>query len=314
MNKRILVIIFIILIICLSITFFISIKNYKPNVKFLGSPINSFYKEKTVKIQNPPKRIDEIQDPNVLAESAILIYEPNKYILYSKNPNNSIPIASITKVMTAMVALDLYRSDDIITVDEKAIDINGSKIFLKKDEKIRFDDLLYGMLMNSGNDAASALSMNKTSQEEFINLMNLKAEELGLKNTKFNDVAGLDDNGRSSAYDVAILFSNAFKNELFKKIISTPEKQIFSVDKKTVHDLKNSNRLVNGEMSLGGVVGGKTGFTPEAGHTLVCSAERNNSLLVAVVLKTFSDDKSASAEEARKLLEWGFSNFTFNQT
>jgi D-alanyl-D-alanine carboxypeptidase (penicillin-binding protein 5/6) len=134
---------------------------------------------------------------------------------------------------------------------------------------------------------------------------------LGLKNTHFKDVAGLDDSGRSTAKDIAILFSYGLSNPEFAKIVSTPELDVSSVDGKEIHKLKNSDRLVTGEIPLEGIIGGKTGFTPDAGHTLVSAATRDGQTLVAVVLKTASDSKVASAQEVKKLLTWGFESYIF---
>jgi len=300
-----------ILVVC-ALTYYFLNQDRSIEQKVLGSSINAFYSNKLMTLSSPPKKKDGASDPQVYSQSAVLIYEPNKYVLYSKNENASVPIASITKIMTAAVALDIYKLSDVVTVGEESTEVIGSKIFLKKGEKITVENLLYGLLMNSGNDAAMALSSGKVTKDEFVVLMNKKAREIGLsENTKFKDPAGLDDSGRSTARDIALLFAYDLKNETFKKIVNTAEYSIISVDGGETHDLKNSNRITTGEIPLEGVIGGKTGFTPDAGHTLVCAASRDDSTIIAVILKTNQDTTTASAEEARKLLTWGFDSYIF---
>ncbi len=287
--------------------------NYKKPSKgsVLGSSINNFYLEKTVKLYQYPQKNPIAKDPNILAGSSILIDSKTKYPLFQKDSEKPVPIASITKVMTAIIVIENYKLDDIVTVNKDQTDVIGSKVFLKPGERITVENLLYCLLMNSGNDAAKTLSSMKVSQEEFVLLMNKKAEDLGLTNTHYMDPAGLNDQGHSSARDLAILFSYAISNEEFKKIVSTSEKVVTSVDGAESHELKNSNRLTTGEIKLDGIIGGKTGFTPDAGHTLVSSAERDGNTIVGVVLNTYSNTPSASADEMKKLLSYGFEAYTF---
>jgi len=277
----------------------------------LGESINNFYLEKTVKIHKYPKKIEPAAKVNIQADAAQLIDSKTKYPLFEKNPNKSVPIASITKVMTAIVVLDSYKLSDVVDVTKEDTEVIGSKVFLKAGEKLRVEDLLYCLLMPSGNDAAVTLATYKQSQQQFVEMMNQKAEEIGLKNTKFKDPAGLNDEGRSTAHDVAILFSYAMNKEDFIKIISTAEKTVTSTDGSEEHELKNSNRLTTGEIPMDGIIGGKTGFTPDAGHTLVSSAEKDGNRIIGVVLNTYSNAPSASAEEMKKLLTYGLTSYSF---
>jgi len=279
--------------------------------KILGTSINSFYSEKSAKLDPYPIRKQDAKDPYILAEAAVLLRASDKYPLYQKNQDNPVPIASITKVMTSLVALDIYKLDDVIEVKKEYTDVIGSKVQLKPGEKMTVSNLLRCLLISSGNDAAKTLANGKVTENEFVQLMNQKAIDLGLRNTHFKDVAGLDDSGRSTAKDVAVLFSYGLSNPEFAKIVSTAELDVPSVDGKEIHKLKNSNRLVTGEIFLEGIIGGKTGFTPDAGHTLVSAATRDGQTLVAVVLKTNSDSKLASAQETKKLLDWGFESYIF---
>ncbi len=281
----------------------------KPRV--LGSSINNFYANKKIDISNIPQKKDGVGDPGVLADSAVLIEDKSKYPLYEKNKHEPVSIASITKVMTYLVAREYYNLDDLVTVGSQSVSVVGSKINLKEGETIDVESLLNGLLISSGNDAAYALANHMGSLDDFVEKMNEKALALGMNNSHFVDPAGLDDNGRSSSFDISILFSYALNDELFVDIVSTSEKEIFSQDGTISHSLKNSNRLVTGEIPLEGVIGGKTGFTFDAGHTLVCAAQRGDTRLISVILKTSVNSKTASAYESQKLLNWGFNSFIF---
>lgn len=310
--KKIYIVVLLVLVLTLTI-YFIGFSNKKSG-SVLGSSVNNFYLEKTVKIyQNPTKNPTSV-DPRIYADSVVLIDARTKYSLYEKNPEKPVPVASITKIMTAIVALDKFDLSEVVEIKKDQTEVIGSRVFLKEGEKITVENLLYCLLMNSGNDAAKTLATFKTSQGEFIKTMNEKAKELGLKSTEFKDPAGLDDTGHSSARDIAILFSYGLSRDDFTKIVSTSEKTVTSVDGSEIHELKNSNRLTTGEIPMDGVIGGKTGFTPDAGHTLVSAAEKDSNRIVGVVLNTLNSTVSASAEEMKKLLEWGFQSYIFNRS
>lgn len=309
MNKNVIFSILGVLILAVSGYYVFFSKN--GDGKVLGTSINSFYSQKINEIDPPPKKNSNTIDPVIRAGSAILVHEPSKYFLYSKNSDQKVPIASITKIMTAIITLENYKLTDIIEIKSDSTNVTPSVMNLVPGERITVENLMYGLLLNSGNDAALALSSSKMPLDSFVSLMNKKANELGLENSIFKDPAGLDDNGVSSARDVAILFSYALKIEEIEKLISTAKTEVKSVDETVTHKLENSNRLTTGEIPLDGVIGGKTGYTPDAGHTLVCAASRNNQLLISVVLNTTSNSPSASAEETKKLLTWGFNSFQF---
>lgn len=278
--------------------------------RVLGSSINNFYANKEIDISNVPRKKDKVEDPNILADSAVLIEDKSKYPLYEKNKHEPVSVASITKVMTYLIAREYYSLDDLVTVGAQPVSVIGSKINLKEGEIINVESLLNGLLVSSGNDAAYALA-NHMGLDEFVKKMNEKALVLGMNDSHFVDPAGLDDNGRSSSFDISILFSYALNDELFVDIVSTSEKEVFSQDGTISHSLKNSNRLVTGEIPLEGIIGGKTGFTFDAGHTLVCAAQRGDIRLISVILKTSVNSKTASAYESQKLLNWGFDSFDF---
>lgn len=310
MNKRIIIITaFVLVAVGVPIAVLYSSRRVAGTV--LGSSISSFYSKKVIDPVKPPQKKEGVTDPVIYADYAVLIDDDSKYPLYEKKSDSVVPIASMTKVMTALVALDIYNLNDVIEVPQEATEITGSKIGLIKGEEITAENLLYGMLMNSGNDAAETFSMSKVGRDEFIKLMNEKTQEIGMKNTLYKDPAGLDDTGHSTAFDMAILFSYAIKNQTFRDVVGTAEKTISSTDNLVTHQLKNTNRLTTQEIPLEGVIGGKTGYTQEAGHALVCAAEKDGHTLVAVVIKTLSSANTASAQETGKLLSWGFDSFTF---
>lgn len=311
MNKRVFLFSLVTLLI-ISIPVYILLQ-FKPSSEMvLGSSINNFYLKKAINPIKPPVKVDDATNPVIYADYAVLLEDASKYPLYEKQSKAVVPIASMTKVMTALVAVDIYADDDILTTSDEASKIIGSKIGLKNGEQNTFEDLLFGLLMNSGNDAAEVIASNKKNRADFIALMNSKAREIGMSDTEFKDPAGLDDSGHSTAFDIAILFSYAIKNQKFRDAVGTVEKEIFSVDRTISHKLKNTNRLTTQEIPFDGVIGGKTGYTPEAGHALVCAAEKDGVTLVSVVIKTHSNANGASAKETNKLLSWGFKSFVFS--
>ncbi len=257
-----------------------------------------------------PYRIDS--KPNIYAESAILIDADSKYTLYQKNSTTPKPIASTTKLITSIVAIENFNLTDILTVDDKSASINGSQMNLIKEENITVKDLLKGLLVVSGNDAAYTLanSFNKGEKkgfDAFVEEMNNKARSLNLKNAHFTDPAGLDDSAETSAKDLAIIADEFLKNDQLLKIVKISEEVVYDTKKTTKHTLKNSNRLVlpNEKLYMPEALGIKTGFTGEAGHCLVSAIEYKNHRLISVILNTNSSTPPASAEESYKLLQWG---------
>lgn len=233
-------------------------------------------------------------------------------IIAKYDENAHVPIASTTKIMTAVVALENYDLDDIATISDKASQQIGADAYLQPGEKITIGNLLNCMLIKSGNDSAYAVAehmdkANETDVAEFVRKMNEKAKELGMNDTHYNDPAGLDTTGYSSAHDLFLVTKYALQKDEFRKIVIKSSEVVTNTDHTIYHELKNSNRLV-AEYQYPGAIGVKTGYMPEAGHVLVGAAKRNNHTLVAVVINTYADTASASADEARRLLDWGFTN------
>lgn len=253
--------------------------------------------------------------PLIYAKNYILVDGTSGATLKEKQSDVQVPIASTTKIMTAVVALENYNLDDVVVISPEAANQIGATANFRIGEKLTVLNLLKCMLIKSANGAADALAENmnisgETGYTKFVNEMNKKAKTLGMVNTKYNDPAGLDVTGYSSARDLAIVTKYALQNEIFASIVSTKTESVKDVTGNIWHLLENSNRLVK-EWNYPGAIGVKTGYMPEAGHCLVGAAKRDGHILIAVILNTNADTPSASAEEARRLLDWGFENVTW---
>lgn len=244
--------------------------------------------------------------PQIYANSYVLIDHDSKYAYVSKNADVPVPIASTTKIMTALIALETLDLNSVITISKEANMVEGSKIDFFTGEKIVTKELLYALMLHSANNAAYALAQSDGSLESFVEKMNQKAKHIGLRNTFYADPAGLSDLSQSTPRDLAILIDFALDNPTFRELIGTDQRIIVSSDGQYSHEVKNSNRLIlNDEpLYLPSVIGGKTGFTYEAGHCLVAVATINSKRYIAAVLRTASDTKEASAIEVRKLFMW----------
>ncbi|KKQ74643.1 MAG: Serine-type D-Ala-D-Ala carboxypeptidase [Berkelbacteria bacterium GW2011_GWB1_38_5] len=266
-------------------------------------------------LTKPPQKNSNANDLQIYAKSYILMDVDSSYVLASKEPNLQVPIASTTKIMTATLVLEDFNDklNDIVEITYPMIAIEGSDISLRVGEKITVDNLLKGLLIKSGNDTAFALATYFGGKDKFVEMMNKKSSLIGLKNTQFKDPAGLDDSGYSTAYDLAILSSYAMKIKQFRELVRIPDISFSSTDGKIIHNLENSNRLIRLEEQYyyPFAIGIKTGFTPAAGHGLVAQAEKDNHKIISVILNTNEDTIVASAKESKKLLEWGFNNWTW---
>lgn len=234
------------------------------------------------------------------ATSAILMDMDSGRILYSKDIHNVRTVASISKIMTCIVAIESGKLDDIVTIGDEILPAYGSGIYIKQGEQLKLIDLLYGLMLRSGNDAALAIANYVGGDvESFVKLMNEKAKEIGMKNSTFNNPSGLDaDKGNySTAYDMAILTSYAMKNDVYKKIVGT--KKYTLTTNMNSYAWYNKNKLLN---SYKYTTGGKTGFTDKARRTLVTTASCDNLNLVVVTLNDGNDflDHKDLYEEAFK--------------
>ncbi len=255
-----------------------------------------------VQKQAPPPPKDQRIPPPVLTAVAALVEDLDTHdILFSKNPDKRLPIASTTKIMTALVASKHYSQEDILTVPPAAT-VSGSLMGIKVGEQLTFRSLLYGMLLNSGNDAAFALAGDYPGGvEAFVGAMNEEARKLNLQNTSFDNPAGFDSpNHYSSASDLAKITEIALENIQLSKVFDSKEMVVTSVDKTQVYYLKNLNIL----LGQNGVMGVKTGYTPDAKENFVGLVSRSGHRLLTVVLG--SEDRFGETE---KLMDWSYQNF-----
>ncbi len=249
------------------------------------------------------------------AKEYLLIDADSGVVLTQYGKNTKVPIASTTKIMTAIVALENYELTDVATISSDATSQVPSVAFLKIGEKISIENLLNCLLISSGNDAAYAIAEHINGPDDsgitkFVSKMNEKAKELGMSNTHYDDPAGLSAESVSSAYDLYIITKYALRNKVFREIVTKKEYAASNTSKTVYHQLKQSNRLITQDYS--GAIGVKTGFTPEAGHCLVGAANRDGHTLISIVLNTFHTTPDASAIESKRLLDWGFQNTDWN--
>lgn len=241
---------------------------------------------------------------NLNSRSCIVLDRTSNRILYGKNEKSKVKMASTTKIMTAIVIIENYNLSETVEVSKKAAGTGGSRLGLKTGDKITINDLLYGLMLCSGNDAAVALAESCAGGiSEFSDMMNKKAEELGLSNTHFESPHGLDSDGHyTTAYELALLSNYALKNSTFAKIVGTKNYTV-TINGYT-KNLNNTNELLG---NLDGVYGVKTGFTNGANRCLVTACKRNDMDIICVVLGC--DTKKFRTQDSIKLIEYTFKNY-----
>ncbi|GER66067.1 D-alanyl-D-alanine carboxypeptidase DacB [Weizmannia acidilactici] len=234
--------------------------------------------------------------PSVQAKSAILMDQDTGRILYEKGAYEPRSIASITKIMTAILAIESGKMDKEVTVTDRAVRTEGSSLYLKPGDKWKLKDLVYGLMLRSGNDAANAIAENVGgSIDGFVFMMNEKAREIGMRDTHFANPSGLDDpDGEhySTAYDMVLLMRYAMQNKTFREISGT----------KFYKGWRNKNRLLTEKYRY--CTGGKTGYTKIARRTLVTTASKDGQHLIAVTLNDPDDWDDHIA-----LFDYGFSHY-----
>jgi len=239
----------------------------------------------------------EVKDPkNIFVSTpSYIVYEVQSRVVVSeKNSDLRFSPASSAKIMTALVAMDYYDTSQTLKVPSLA-SVEGSNMGLFENEEIKIENLLYGLMLPSGNDAAYTLAVNyKSGYEDFVEAMNEKAKLLKLENTLFTDPAGFEDSNYTTAYDMARLGAYAISNTEFAKIVSTKNIIVSDITGKFTHELSNLNEL----LGINGVDGIKTGFTEEAGGVLVTSVLHEGRHYIIVLFK--SDDRFA---DTRSILE-----------
>ncbi|WP_078553197.1 D-alanyl-D-alanine carboxypeptidase family protein [Bacillus alkalicellulosilyticus] len=242
----------------------------------------------------------------VSAQAAILIEQSSGRVLYAKNEHAQLRIASITKIMTAILAVESGMLEDTVTVSNNASGTEGSSLYLKPGEKIKLKDLVYGLMLRSGNDSAVAIAEHVGgSLDGFIYMMNEKAEEIGMTRTVFNNPHGLDDHEDhySTAYDMALLTQYAMKNEVYREIAGTETYRAPQEGEKWDRVWQNKNRLLTQLYKY--CTGGKTGYTKRAKRTLVTTATKDDLDLIAVTLNAPSD-----WHDHMNMYNWAFDAFS----
>lgn len=241
------------------------------------------------------------EQPSVSADSAILINADSGECIVAYNADEQRGMASTTKIMTALVAIESGNLDQEVTIPDKALGVEGSSLYLKQGEKMTLRELLYGLMLQSANDAAEAIAiLVGGSVENFAEMMNQKAAELGLTNTHFTNPHGLaDDNHYTTARELALISAYALKNETFRDICSTKKTTIPATE--GVRWLTNHNKMLT---IYDGTYGVKTGFTKATGRCLVSAAERDGVQLIAVTLNAPND-----WNDHRALLDYGFAQY-----
>ncbi|MFA7636920.1 MAG: D-alanyl-D-alanine carboxypeptidase family protein [Monoglobales bacterium] len=237
------------------------------------------------------------------AKSAVMIDGESGALLYGKNPHEKLGMASTTKIMTGILAIEYGNLNDVYTVPSAGEWVEGSSIYLNPNEKITLETLLYGLLLKSGNDAAVAIANQISGSEKaFVKLMNDKAAELGLINTHFENPHGLyAENHYTTAYELATLAAYAMKNPIFAQIVNTSQYKEKAPEDRDGRIINNANKLISMFAEADGV---KPGFTPETGRTLVGSASKDGVRVITVTLNC-PDDWT----EHKAMFDYAFNNF-----
>ncbi len=239
-----------------------------------------------ISLSDYPELLSKL-DPGITAAAAVAIDDDSKTVLFAKNENLRFTMASTVKIMTAIVALDYFKPDDVLTVYSETPPV---VVGFPLGEKVYFIDVLYAMLLPSGNDAALMIAQNYLpagkagpgGEDAFIKKMNEKAKSMNLINTHFEDSSGLEDNNYSTPLEMARLASFALKNKTFSQIVATKKKTITNISGTNTYKLSNLDQL----LAKDGITGVKTGYTQEAGGVLITSMEENGRSFILVVMKS----------------------------
>jgi len=241
--------------------------------------------------------------PNVSAKAYALVEASTQRVLLSVNGEEKLPMASTTKIMTCILAIENGNFDAIVDVDDQAIGVDGSSIYLQKGETLSLRELVYGLMLASGNDAAVAIAIYIAgSVEKFADMMNEKAVEIGAKNTHFVTPNGLPNNDHyTTAIDLALISSYAMQNDTFQRIVSTPSMDFPADDDSPARYLRSKNKIL---YEYDGGNGIKTGYTDAAGKCLSAAAYKEDMQLIAVVLNDYN-----MFVDCKTLLDYGFENY-----
>ena len=242
-----------------------------------------------------------------MSQAECVIELNSQRVIFSKNENEKLPMASTTKILTALTVIENFDLNKVIIVPKNATNIEGSSIYLREGEHLTIKELLYGLMLRSGNDCAECLALTcSNNKQEFIDLMNNTAKKYGATNSNFVNAHGLHDkNHYTTAYDLCLISLNAMKNPTFKEIVSTKKVEISNEGYSYKRVLVNKNKMLS---TFNGCTGVKTGFTKNAGRCLVSSAERNGLNFVCVVINS-----PQMWERSQELLNTCFENYKMTQ-
>ena len=291
-------------VLVMAISFFtIEIMEQKPPIQLVSPLLKN---EKVVGVnQWFPSGILGIQADglNITAEAALFIDSKSGQTLFSKNPTKKLPIASLVKVMTALIALEHKSLDDQLLVSQRASEMEPDKMLLIAQERLSLKELLYGIFMISANDAAEVLAEGTTgNRDEFIQLMNGKAKQLGMNDSFFINPTGLDEdsnNSYSTVYDLAILTRFIIRH--YPEVVEISKTPYIFIPETEEHQSYEMWSGINLLTTYPGVIGFKTGYTPEAGLVLITLARKDGNEVIGVLLG--SGDRR---DEARELLDYSF--------
>ena len=288
----------------LTLTFLLATILTINNVSYANIDDNEIIDINEIKRETIETVAKTTEEPKLNARVGLIFDRNSKTILYEKNGLKQVPMASTTKIMTAIVVLENSNLNDIVTISKKSAGTGGSRLGLKANDKITVHDLLYGLMLKSGNDAAVALAEHVGGGiEGFVDLMNKKASEMGLVNSHFVTPHGLDqDKHYTTAYELACMADYALNIPKFKEIVNSKSYNITINARSSL--IGNTNELLG---SLNGVYGVKTGFTNGAGRCLVTACKRDNLDIITVVLG--ADTKKNRTLDSIKLIEYAYKNY-----
>lgn len=292
-----------VILIFIVLLFFIRNKNLKTPVNFI-SPLLRQEKILGTNQWLPEEEVTQGLDaPSITAQGAYFVDTKNGQVLYAKNPKQKLPIASLTKIMTVVIAMENKSMDDQFLVTQRAADMEPDKMLLIEGEKMTLKELLYGIFLISANDAAEVLAEGTIgNRAEFMEMMNQKARQLGMKDTYFVNPTGLDEdsnNSYSTVYDLAILSRYLIRN--YPEVVEISKTPYIFIPQTKEHQSYEMWTGINLLTTYEGVVGFKTGYTPEAGYTIVTLARKNGQEILGVLLGS-----GYRRDETRNLLDYSF--------
>ncbi|MBU0597488.1 serine hydrolase [Patescibacteria group bacterium] len=273
----------------------------------ISSPYKSVYK---ISHPLPPLKKSDLVFPaqQVTARSAIAIDNMSGLTLWENNTDEVLPIASLTKLMTALVFIDhkVEFAQEITIEEADNSNVQGSRLYVQIGEKMTVGDLFHASLVGSANNATKALARSTgLSEEEFISEMNKKAEIFGLVSTVFYDVTGLDPKNQSTAKEYSLIARHAFGNTLIREALGRGEYSFATLEKEIHHTIQNTNMLLTDpELNL---IGAKTGYLNEAGFTYVCQSEKNGNGVIIVLLNSATSENRFT--EAKEIIKWSHNNY-----